>query len=71
MGISVIVDSFMAGLILILGAALAGYLGYKFEPERHLILRTSSGDTQALTTKDPAFLERVKDAVEQAVAARG
>jgi len=37
----------------------------------HLVLKTSSGDQQALSSTDVAFLTSVKAAIEQAVTRRG
>ena len=37
----------------------------------HLVLRTASGDQQALDSRDKAYLSKIKAAIEQAVVMRG
>ncbi|WOF75231.1 DUF6232 family protein [Parvibaculaceae bacterium PLY_AMNH_Bact1] len=61
----------LVGLVTLGIASGIGWLLYSAQPKHHLVIRTASGDTQALTSKDMVHLGKVKSAIEQAVAARG
>lgn len=58
------------GVVMVLVAGILVVAALNQKKEFHLVFRTASGDTQALTSEDRSYLERVKNAVEQAVAAR-
>jgi Family of unknown function (DUF6232) len=52
---------------LLVGFALLGYAYFRpSKVETTLILRTSSGDIQALTSEDKNLVSKVKDAIETA-----
>ncbi len=68
-GITVMSGSVLFGLIfLVIGGLI---IAASTSRPYYLMLRTSSGDTQALESKDIHFVSSVRTAIEKAVTSRG
>ncbi len=51
--------------------AIAAYVIYKQKPTYHIMLRTSGGETKALTTYQRQYLDKVVSALNEAIVHRG
>jgi len=65
----------ITGLVLIIIAVLAAGGGvYSFKsqkPTYHILLASSSGETEALSSQDEAVVDRIVNAINQAIVSRG
>lgn len=69
----------LAGLLLCTGAPFVGaplasgalFLLWKARPTYHVVLRTAGGEANALESTDQALIQRVVDALNQAMVVRG
>ncbi len=59
----------VAGIVLLLVAGVLILLASKIEPSHVLVLKTSSGDQQAYTTKNSAIAVKLKASLEAAMTA--
>ena len=58
-------------LISIVLWGIAGYIWFKQKPGHCVLLSTSSGEARALTSKDEDFVNKIIEAVNQAIIQRG
>lgn len=64
-------SSWYVGLFGVLLVGLGGYWGWRLEPDYHLRISSSAGETSALSSKDRVYIGKVLHAINEAIIHRG